>query len=153
MERVQGQQEQSAQAVVPSLAPFSQVPEEPAAQNLELFALTARSTPGQEGRDALLALQQALETLTPTEENGKLLVRLLDEGAFNELRADDGSPTRELAVETLLRLGYPWALQIHPDELAWYRGTEAARQRNKYLLLIGIGALAAVAEVLLFRLF
>lgn len=153
MERVQGQQEQSAQAVGPSLAPFPQVPEAPAAPDLELLALTARSTPGQGGRDALLGLQQALQTLTPTEDHGKLLVRLLDEGAFNELRADDGSPTRELAVETLLRLGYPWALQIHPDELAWYRGAEATRQRHKYLLLIGIGALAAVAEVLLLRLF
>ena len=154
MERVQGQQEQSAQAVVPPLAPFPHVPEVlAAAPNLELLTLTARSTPGQGGRDALVALQQALETLTPTEETGKLLVRLLDEGAFNELRADDGSPTRELAVETLLRLGYPWALQIHPDELAWYRGAEATRKRNKYLLLIGIGALAALAEVLLLRLF
>ena len=150
MERVQAPQAQSVDAEVPSLAPF---PSETAAPSLELLALTARSTPGQEGRDALAALQDALSTLTPTEEHGKLLVRLLDEGAFNELRGDDGSPTRELAVETLLRLGYPWALQIHPDELAWYRGVEAARQRNKYLLLLGIGAVAAIAEVFLLRLF
>lgn len=150
MERLQEQQGQSAEAVVPSLAPFAEPERGP---GLELLAVTARTTPGQEGRDALVSLQRALETLTSTEENGRLLLRLLDEGAFNELRADDGSPTRELAVETLLRLGYPWALQIHPDELAWFRDAEATRQRNKYLLLLGIGALAAVAEAFLLRLF
>lgn len=151
MERLQPLQDQPTQDPVPSLAPFP--PSEAPAPSLEVFALTARSSPGAEGREALSSLQLALETLTPTEENGKLLLRLLDEGAFNELRGDDGSPTRELAVETLLRLGYPWALQIHPDELAWYRGAEATRQRNKYLLLMGIGTLAAVAEAFLLRLF
>jgi len=150
MERVQAPLDQPQETEVPSLAPF---PSPEAAIDLELLAVTARSTPGSAGREALVSLQHALETLTPTEENGKRLLKLLDDGAFNELRADDGSPTRELAVETLLRLGYPWALQIHPDELAWFRGAEAARQRNKYLLLLGIGALAAVAEVFLLRLF
>lgn len=147
MERVQAQAAQSAEAVGPSLAPFPEPPP------LELLAHTARSTPGQAGRDALVSLQHALEVLAPAEQNGKQLLQLLDEGAFNELRGDDGSPTRELAVQTLLRLGYPWALQIHPDELAWFRNATATRQRNKYLLLMGIGALAAVAEAFLLRLF
>lgn len=150
MERVQAPLDQPQETEVPSLAPF---PSPEAAPDLELLAVTARATPGTPGREALASLQHALETLTPTEENGKRLLKLLDDGAFNELRADDGSPTRELAVETLLRLGYPWALQIHPDELAWFRGAEATRQRNKYLLLLGIGALAAVAEAFLLRLF
>ncbi len=150
MERVQAPLDQPQETEVPSLAPF---PTPEAAPNLEMLALTARSTPGTAGREALGLLQHALETLTPTEENGRLLLKLLDEGAFNELRADDGSPTRELAVETLLRLGYPWALSIHPDELAWFRGAEAARQRNKYLMLLGIGAVAAIAEAFLLRLF
>lgn len=152
MERVQAPDQLKQGEAVPSLAPFPLEALAPAAQ-LELLATTARSTPGLAGREALASLHHALLALTPTEENGKLLLRLLDEGAFNELRGDDGSPTRELAVETLLRLGYPWALQIHPDELAWYRGTIYLRRRNKWLLLLGVFGLGAIAEAFLLRLF
>lgn len=140
MERVQAPQALAEGEDVPSLAPF---PEQgPSTPSLDFFALTARATPGQAGRDALHSLHRALEALAPTAQNATLLLRMLDEGAFNELRADDGSPTRELAVETLLRLGYPWALQVHPDELAWYRRSIFLRQRNKVLVLLAVLAVA-----------
>ncbi len=153
MERVQAPGQLKLNEVVPSLAPFPAEGQLVPAGQLEQLALVARSTPGQVGRDALASLQDALLALTPTEENAKALLKLLDEGAFNELRADDGSPTRELAVETLLRLGYPWALQIHPDELAWYREAISTSRRNKWLLLLGVFGLGAVAEAFLLRLF
>jgi hypothetical protein len=149
MERVQAP-DQQVQAEVPSLAPF---PPEAPTTDLEQLAATARSTPGSAGREALHALHDALSSLTPTEENGKRLLKLLDEGAFKELLTDDGSPSRELAVETLLRLGYPWALQIHPDELAWYRERAYLRKRNKWLILLGIFGLGAIAEAFLLQLF
>lgn len=150
MERVQSPQSMLEGSELPSLAPF---PEASLAPALELLASTARSTPGQEGRDALVSLTQALTTLTPTEENAKALSRLLDGGAFHDLVGDDGSLIRELAVETLLRLGYPYALQIHPDELAWYRNLHFVRRRNKWLVLLGIFGVGAIAETLLLRLF
>lgn len=154
MERLQAPQQVLQGGEVPSLAPFpSPEPLDPAATGLERLALTARATPGQAGRDALHSLHDSLASLPATEENAKLLLRLLDEGAFNELRGDDGSLTRELAVETLLALGYPWALQIHPDELAWYRRADFLRRRNKWLLLLGVFGLGAVAELFLLRLF
>ena len=149
MERVNAPQATLESPEVPSLAPFPQ----PVAPALELLAVTARATPGQEGRDALAALHAALSSLTPTEENATTLLRLLDEGAFNGLLGVDGSPTRELAVETLLGLGYPWALQVHPDELAWYRRSLFLQRRNKWLLLLGVLGLGAIAETFLLRLF
>lgn len=152
MERVQAPTEvrQGEQGeVVPSLAPF---PEAAPAPQLEQLAISARM-PGTEGDEACQALHAALEKLAPTEENGRELLRLLDDGAFNELRMADGASIRERAVEALLRLGYPWALQIHPDELAWYRGMAAVRTRNKWLLLLGIFSLGAVAELFLLRFF
>jgi hypothetical protein len=135
--------------VVPSLAPF-----EPSnARSLEELAVVGRSTPGQEGRAAVTSLHEALGTLQPTEANGELLLRLLDDGAFNELRADDGSSTRELAVETLIRLGYPWALRIHPDELAWYRRTQNSSRQLKIMILLGVLAMAGTAAGFLYGLF
>lgn len=149
MERVQTQSEVAQHEGVPSLAPFPEVAPPP---ELEQLAIDARQA-GSAGDQACQALHVALEKLTLSEENGAKLLRLMDEGAFHELRTADGTSLRELAVETLLRLGYPWALQIHPDELAWYRGVAAARRRNKWLLLFGIFSLGAVAELFLMRLF
>lgn len=151
MERVQAPQELAdGGEVMASLAPF---PDGSATRALEHLALTARATPGPAGRDALNLLHHSLAALTPSAENATLLLRLLDEGAFNELRADDGSSTRELAVETLLRLGYPWALQVHPDELAWYRTSLFLRKRNKLLILLAFIGLAAALAAYLYTLF
>ena len=150
MERVQERDELGQGNQVPSLAPF---PPEATPVDLEALVATARSTPGQAGRDAHRQLNEVLTSLTPTEEHGKRLIKLLDQGAFNDLRADDGSQTRELAVETLLRLGYPWAIQIHPDELVWYRQLAFLRKRNRWLRLLGIFGVGAIAEAFLLRLF
>ena len=153
MERVQATQRspEDPEHAVPSLAPHS--PAAPSGGELEALAVTARSMPGQDGRDALERLTLALTGLTPTEENGKRLLQLLDEGAFNELRSNDGSQTRELAVETLLRLGYPWAVQVHPDELAWYRRLAFVRRRNNWLILLGVFGVGVIAEAFLLGLF
>lgn len=163
MERVQAPEQAAQGEDVPSVAPFPSpsigelAPRDgiamPALERFELLALTARSAPGQEGRDAVASLHAMLGQFPPTDAHAKLLLRLLDEGAFNDVRSDDGTPTREVAIETLLSLGYPWALQIHPDELDWYRRADFLRKRNKWLLLLGIFGLGAIAEVFLLRLF
>ena len=142
MERVSPVTSQAQGSQVPSLANV-----EPAALTppLEQLALTARTMPGEEGREAHRKLHLALASLQPLEANGELLLRLLDEHAFDELRADDGTSTRELAIEALLRLGYPWALKVHPDELAWLRASQLAATRLKYMIVLGILAVGGVA--------
>lgn len=134
MERVQSAQSPASQeAAVPSLAAVEPLEGAP---SLEALARTARELPGSEGRAALQALHARLAALAPTEENGRALVQLLDRGQLQGLVADDGRLTRPLAVEALLGLGYPWALQIHPDELAWYRASISERARNRRLLIL-----------------
>lgn len=153
MERVQSPiSSVGSEQVVPSLAPFDALSSVETPQ-LEQLALVGRTTPGKEGRDAITSLHAALSTLTPTEQNGELLLRLLDDGAFNDLRGDDGSSTRELAIESLLRLGYPWALRIHPDELAWYRRSQVASRQLKIMILLGVLAIAGTAFAFLAGLF
>lgn len=148
MERVQSAVSPASQeAVVPSLAPVDQL--DAGGPSLDTLARTARELPGAEGRAALASLHARLEALAPTEENGRALVQLLDRGDLTGLVADDGRLTRQLAVEALLGLGYPWALQIHPDELAWYRSSVSERARNRRLLILlgilGFELLAAAA--------
>ena len=144
MERVQEVQQSGDGAQVQSLSPFPEA--ELAAPDLEQLALAARAAPGPA---ALGSLHEALSELQPNERNAKELLRLLDADAFHPL----GTATRELALESLLRLGYPWALQIHPDELAWLRGAHLIRRRNKLLVLLGVFALGAVGQALLMQLF
>ena len=155
MERVQAAQRPAQGDEVQSLAEFpaSDALAVPSLEKFELLTLTARSAPGQERRDATAALHAALATFPRAPEYATLLLRLLDEGAFNDLRNDDGTTTREVAVEALLNLGYPWALQIQPEELSRYRQLALARTRNKWLLLLGILGLGALAATFLMRLF
>lgn len=132
MERVRPEGVTTAPEVVPSLAAVDQPQGAP---QLDAFARDAR-LPGSEGRAALSALHAALASLAPAEASGRALLALLDQGAFHQLVGDDGTPTRVLAVEALLRLGYPWALEVHPDELAWYRATVEARRRTRRLMIL-----------------
>lgn len=110
---------------------------------LEELVDSARSVPTSRGREAVGALHAALSTLMPTEANGSTLLRLLDDGALASLKSADGSSTRALAVETLLRLGFPWAMQLRPEELAWYRSHQFAQKRRNVL----IGVLIFVSSV------
>ena len=61
--------------------------------------------------------------------------------------------TREVAIEALLRLGYPWALRVHPDELAWLRDQQRAARRLKYFILFGVLAVGALAAAFLSQYF
>jgi hypothetical protein len=62
-----------------------------------------------------------LRSAPPTEENGKELMALLDADAFAGLTDEDGRPLKMEALLALLRMGYPWALQVKPEDLAWLR--------------------------------
>lgn len=113
----------------------------------------ARSASGEAGEVAIQAVNQALRTLLPTEANGEALLRMLDEGTLTDLRAADGTSARILGVEALLRLGYPWAVRIHPEELQWYRETLAAQRRRRILVVLSALAVAAGSALYLLRFF
>jgi uncharacterized membrane protein YbaN (DUF454 family) len=49
------------------------------------------------------------------------LQQLLGSGELATLRASDGTSARAVAVERLLGLGYPYALEVSPEDLAHWR--------------------------------
>ena len=49
------------------------------------------------------------------------LQKLLASGGLETLRASDGTSARAVAVERLLALGYPFALEVSPEDLAHWR--------------------------------
>ena len=49
------------------------------------------------------------------------LQALLASGELVRLRASDGTSARAVAVERLLALGYPYALEVSPEDLAHWR--------------------------------
>lgn len=115
------------EAVVPSLAPIDlDVP--PLAE----WAEAARSQYGEDRERVLLLLHSSLASLLPTKANAEAVVTLLESGAFDDLEARDGRVTREVAVEALMALGFPHALQLHPDQLDWLRGLQRSRRRTVY---------------------
>jgi hypothetical protein len=62
-----------------------------------------------------------LDAAPASEANARQLLDLLEARAFDPLADPDGRPLRLRALEALLRMGYPWALHIAPEDLAWLR--------------------------------
>lgn len=141
MERVQGPEHSvaPAEAAVPSLAPTgSEGPRLPEA------VARARELPGSAGAGALQEVERLLRALQPSAPDGELLLSLLEARSFDGLAGDDGTPTRVLAIEALLRLGYPWSIQVQPEDLAWYRAQQQRRGKTRLMILLGILAVELV---------
>ena len=69
------------------------------------------------------------------------LQTLLASGDLATLRASDGTSARAVAVERLLALGYPYALEVSPEDLAHWRSerpSEAADGRGLSILVMTV---------------
>lgn len=70
------------------------------------------------------------------------LLELLQERSFGLERVDEVT-LRELAVQAVLRAGYPWALELDPEELTFVREQQAsgrrARRRSLLRRLVPLG--------------
>lgn len=70
------------------------------------------------------------------------LLELLQARSFGLERVDDVT-LRELAVQAVLRAGYPWALELDPEELTFVREQQAsgrrARRRSLLRRLVPLG--------------
>jgi hypothetical protein len=56
------------------------------------------------------------------------LVRQLEGGTFAELEDQRGRSTRAAAVRALLALGYPYALEVSPEDLGYLRAEDKRRR-------------------------
>ncbi len=90
-------------------------------------------------------LASVTKTSSPDERPAvaRAVLQMLDEPAFKAAFDVDGVSCRVSAVNTLLELGYPWALEVHPDDLAFYRQKTQAAPRGRRWLIAGAIALIA----------
>lgn len=81
-------------------------------------------------------------------ERANLLLGLLEDAAVRDFTGGDGRSVRTAAVEGLLALGYPYALEIPPEALAQARGEASEAQGPRQVPAGGL-ALAGFAVLLL----
>lgn len=80
------------------------------------------------------------------------LLDLLDAEDFGRVRVD-GRTVRSAVVETVLRLGYPWALHLRPEDLEHQRlesgrASPQVRRRRLTIAAVTLGVLASAAAAL-----
>ena len=75
---------------------------------------------GRGARRAFVDRLAALDLGSPRATADRLQ-QLLGSGELATLRASDGTSARAVAVERLLALGYPYALEVAPEDLAHWR--------------------------------
>ncbi len=95
------------------------------------------------------ALAVALESVGPSREAATFLVRGLEEKVFGERQDADGMPLRLVAVDALIEMGFPYALEVPPEELAALRDYEQSRRGTARSLVFGAlwGASALAAQL------
>src|SRR5438270_477680 len=79
----------------------------------------ALSLEGAARRLNLNELNAALRAATPAQ--APEITRLLDSAILGELEDQSGHCCRAVAVEALLRFGFPWAMHVTPEDLAFAR--------------------------------
>ncbi len=120
------------------------VPETPV-RHLVTLLQQARNAEGADRVRWATLVNDALATRA--EGCGETLVRFLDEGAFDGLVGEGEVPCRRRAVESVLSLGWPWAMHVTPADLDALR----ARRRLPWQLtwlIAGISGLLALSAFL-----
>jgi len=105
-------------------------------------ALGTARVPGadESTRRALIDRLSRLELESPRATADRLL-QLLASGELATFRASDGTSARAVAVERLLALGYPYALEVSPEDLAHWRAerpSEATDGRGLAVLVMTV---------------
>jgi hypothetical protein len=135
---------QEAAEPVPSLPVLEPVP---VRERLELLRLSG-AMPGEV--DTFLAGLEApyLPGESP-RERADLMLDLLEEERLCELTGSDGRRVGLAALETLLRLGYPYAFELTPEMLARARGAAEPVFSTRALVGLGLTGVNVLVPVLL----
>ena len=107
-------------------------------------ALASARAPGADAgaRRAFVGRLATLDLGSPRATADRLQA-LLASGELGALRASDGTSARAVAVERLLALGYPYALEVTPEDLAHWRHerpSEATDGRGLAVLVMTVAA-------------
>jgi len=112
------------------------------AQDPVELALAEARAPGADARARRIFVDRLarLDLGSPRATADSLLKLLASEDLTN-LRASDGTSARAVAVERLLALGYPYALEVSPEDLAHWRAerpSEATDGRGLAVLVMTV---------------
>lgn len=99
-------------------------------------------------RDFARALVEALERLQaePGAETVRLLRELSKHPLLLDVRDERGVPLRAIVLSTWLSLGYPWALELEPDALAYLRRVEPGLPLGWLKATFGLSMLSMLAN-------
>lgn len=127
--RTRGPGELGGGEVVADLAPVDAV--RPAADLDRLRTLVVKRTVTQGSARSQLAEEinaalRALERQEPSREVADFLLRQLESGALVGLVDGKGRSCRAVAVEALISMGFPYALEVSPDDLEHLRAEKGA---------------------------
>lgn len=101
--------------------------------------LIALATRGGDRQALARQILERLQTATP-----EAILKALDESLLDGLVDADGNDCRKRAVERLLDLGFPHALSVNPQDLAWARRPDAPSQAKVAPVTAAFTALLAV---------
>ncbi|AKJ01096.1 hypothetical protein ATI61_114195 [Archangium gephyra] len=151
----QGELGDEGSAELPSLAPW-EPPASPAVpeadpDRVRALVREARMAASEADRAGVAGtLNQQLDALAAgggSREVADLLEQLLESGQLAGLEDPGGRACRAAATEALTRLGFPYALEVRPEDLAFLRGQDGASQDFPWrptaagaLLVAGIAA-------------
>jgi hypothetical protein len=130
----QGEFGEEGSAELPSLAPWEE-PASPAVPEVDpgrvrALVQQARMAASDAERAGVAGeLNQQLDALAAgggSREVADLLEQLLESGQLAGLEDTGGRTCRAAATEALTRLGFPYALEVRPEDLAFLRGQDEA---------------------------
>src|SRR4051794_29229120 len=100
----------------------------PPIERLSMLLHKADAASGDARRAATSELNAALGQMSrfASRPVADLLLRWLDQGALSDLQDAEGLTARAAATAALLSMGYPYALEISPDDLDHLRSRTAA---------------------------
>jgi hypothetical protein len=155
-ERVQdvgAAREGDEERVVPDLPSVGESRPKTQAEALRRAVADAVGAPPVDRPEAAGRVNALLATFVPMDANGRLLLELLGSNAFEGLTDANGVECRREAVRALLRIGFPWALEVEPETLAWFRKAESSGRRTRWVVallllaaLVGGGAFLVVTR-------
>jgi len=108
---------------------------------------------GDARRAATAELNVALGQMAryPSRPAADLLLRMLDQGALKDLQDAEGLTARAAATAAVLAMGYPYALEISPDDLDHLRARSAAIRGPGgavgALMMMGVTSLIAAVQL------
>jgi len=100
----------------------------PPLERLPVLLQRADAAAGDARRAATSELIDVLGQMAryPSRPAADLLLRWLDQGALKDLQDAEGLTARAVATAAVLSMGYPYALEISPDDLDHLRARSAA---------------------------